>query len=105
MRKSKSNWLPAAVCAMVKGQSDHSRSFAEPDARAAHGPRNDLDAAARLRLYRRRLEDDSIALGVVGRGTSRLDGDRHAAGLLVRQTATSVQLFQADLRAGHQPRD
>src|SRR5467141_2194074 len=90
---------------MVEGQSDHSRSFAEPDARAAHGPRNDLDAATRLRLYRRRPEDDSIALGVVGRGTSRLDGDRYAAGVFVRQAATPVQLFQADLRAGHQSGD
>ena len=39
-----------------------------------------------------------------GRGARRLDGHRHAAGVSVRQAATAVQLFQADVRAGHQSR-
>ena len=38
------------------------------------------------------------------RRAGRLDGHRHAAGVPVRQAAAAVQLFQADLRAGHQSR-
>ncbi len=45
------------------------------------------------------------ALRAERRRADRLDGNRHAAGVPVRQAATAVQLFQADLRAGHQSRD
>ena len=34
-----------------------------------------------------------------------LDGHRHAAGVPVGQAAGAFQLFQADVRPGHQPRD
>ena len=52
----------AALCAMAEGESDYARSSAESHARAAHRSRNDPDAAARLRLHRRRSENDSVAL-------------------------------------------
>ena len=45
------------------------------------------------------------ALRARRRGAGRLDGNRHAAGVSVRQAATAVQLFQADVRAGHQSGD
>ena len=95
----------AAVRAMAEGKSDHARPSADAHARAAHRSRHDPDAAARLRLHRRRPEDDSAARGPEGGRADRLDGHRHAAGVPFRQAATAVQLFQADVRAGHQSRD
>ena len=60
-RSEKAAGGAAAVRAVGEGKPDHARSSAEPDARAAHGSRNDPDAAARLRLHGRRPEDDSAA--------------------------------------------
>ncbi len=40
-----------------------------------------------------------------GRGTGRFDGHRHAAGVSLGQAADALQLFQADVRASHQPGD
>ena len=71
----------AALRAVAQGKPDHARSSAEPDARSADQSRNDPDAAARVRLHRRRLENDSVALRARRRGAGRLDGNRHAAGL------------------------
>ncbi len=44
-------------------------------------------------------------MAVEWRGTDRLDGDRHAARVSLRQAAAAVQLLQAALRASHQPAD
>ena len=52
----------AALRAVAEGKSDHARPSAEPDARPADRSRHHPDAAARLRLHRRRPEDDSAAL-------------------------------------------
>ena len=96
----------AALRAVGEGKSDHARPSAEPDARAADRSRHDPDAPARLRLHGRGPEDDSAALRALkARRAGRLDGHRHAAGVPFRQAATAVQLFQADLRAGHQSGD
>ena len=88
-----------------EGKPDHARPSAEPDARAADRSRHDPDAPARLRLHGRGSEDDSAARGHEGRRAGRLDGHRYAAGVPFGQAAAAVQLFQADLRAGHQSGD
>ena len=61
-RSEEATGRAAALRAVAQGKSDHARSSAEPDARSADQPRNDPDAAARLRLHRRRSENDSLAL-------------------------------------------
>ena len=75
-----------------------------PEPPREHGTdrRHPAAAPARLRLHRRRPEDDPRPDGREGRGADRLHGHRYAAGLPLRQAAAAVQLLQAALRAGDQ---
>jgi hypothetical protein len=61
--------------------------------------------AAGVRLHPGRRQDPDDADGDAGRGSRRLDGHRHADFGAVGQGQTTVHLFQAELRAGHQPAD
>ena len=56
-------------------------------------------------LHVRRPAHRHRADGDGGRRSRRLDGQRHAAGRAVEQAAPAVRLFQAVVRAGHEPAD
>ena len=59
-------------------------------------------AAAGIRLHRRRFEDAARADGGERAGAGWLDGHRHATRSVVGSSAAAVQLLQATVRAGHQ---
>ena len=76
--------------------------------RADQGPALQPAAArspAGVRLHPGRRHDPDDADGVDRRGSQRLDGQRHADLGAVGQAEVAVHLFQAELRAGHQPAD
>ena len=58
-----------------------------------------------VRLHPGRPQDADDADGRHRRGSHRLDGQRHADLGAVGQAEAAVHLFQAELRAGHQPAD
>ena len=60
---------------------------------------------AGLRLHAGRPEDPDGADGDHRPGSRRLDGQRHADLGALRQVEAPLHLFQAELRAGHQPAD
>ena len=62
-------------------------------------------AAGGVRLHVRGRADAPRADGARRRRGRRLDGQRHAARGAVEQAAPALRLFQAALRAGHQPAD
>ncbi len=70
--------------------------------RSARGPAH---PPAGLRLQPRGSAHPARADGDQRPGGGRLDGQRHAAGGALQQTAAAVQLLQAALRAGDQPAD
>ena len=78
-------------------------NLADPPREHQHRPGHPAAPAARLRLHRRRPQDDPRPHGREGRGAHRLHGHRHAARLSLRQAAAAVQLLQAAFRAGDQP--
>ena len=68
------------------------------ESRAARSP-------AGLRLHPGRPAHPDDADGDAGRGSGRLDGQRHADLGAVRQAEAPVHLLQAELRAGDEPAD
>ena len=62
-------------------------------------------SAAGVRLQPGRHQHPDDADGVHRRRSQRLDGQRHADLGAVGQAEAAVHLFQAELRAGHQPAD
>ena len=66
-------------------------------------PRDRAAAAAGVRLHARGSADPARADGQRRRRGDRLDGHRHAAGGAVGPAAAALRLFQAAVRAGHQP--
>ena len=99
----------AAAVSRVARQNITSLLEDLPDAGAVRdqaGPRDGFAAAAGVRLHVR-----GLAMFIVGpmaqrrRAAARLDGHGHAAGGALEQAAIALQLFQAALRAGHEPAD
>ena len=72
---------------------------------AGAGSRHAAAASDRVRLHVRRRAPDPRADGAERRRSRRLDGQRHAARGAVEQAAPAVRLFQAAVRAGHEPAD
>ena len=62
-----------------------------------------LPPAAGVRLHAGGPADAARADGPRRRGADRLDGHRHVAGGAVGPAAAALRLFQAAVRAGHQP--
>ena len=76
-----------------------------PEPTRVHGPSHET-IIARQRVFGYTEEDIKIILEPMARNGEEPTGSMgsgHAAGLSLRSAAASVQLFQAALRAGHQP--
>ena len=95
----------ASLQAMARQHAAHPRRFeAGRAARAAQG-RDAARSPAGVRLHPGRHQAPDVADGDDRPGSGRLDGHRHADLGDVGQVEAALHLFQAELRAGHQPAD
>ena len=93
--------LQGMACAhadCARGIARHRERSADLESLAARSP-------AGLRLHAGRPEIPDDADGHDRRRSGRLHGQRHADFGLVRQAEVAVHVFQAELRASHQPAD
>ena len=95
----------APVPALGQGAADRAARPAGALAGAAGGSRSPPPQAARLRVHRRRPEDDHRADGGARAGSHRLDGQRRGARGALAPAATALRVLQAALRPGDQPAD
>ena len=75
---------------------------------AAQAPISNLPLLDRQQAFGYTQEDLKLLMtpmATTGRGSGRLDGHRHADLGAVGQVEAALHLFQAELRAGHEPAD
>ena len=96
--KSSLQGMARAHANCARGTAGHRQRSADLEPVAARSP-------AGLWLHPGRPEIPDDADGDHRRGSRRLDGQRHADFGAVGQAEIAVHLFQAELRAGHQPAD
>ena len=106
-RSSRRNIASGASVSPVAGRiSCAARKPAGAAARARAGPRRRFCSGSRRSATRSKICGSSSApMAQRRRAAARLDGHGHAAGGAVEQAAVALQLFQATVRAGHQPAD
>ena len=95
----------AALRRVAEGEPDHAGHLPKPSRVSGCEPRDRADAAALLWLYRGRISILLMPMAVERRGTNRLDGNGHAAGVPFGQAAIAVPLLQAALCAGDESAD
>ena len=95
----------AAVPPLGRGKPHRHPWFLRRGGRARRAGRRTGPEAPPVRLYPRRRAPHPRRDGDERRGTCRLDGQRPAAGGALREAAALLLVFQAALRADHQPAD